>query len=302
MTHHFDDNQPAVRAVVLTGFGINCDFESQFVLNLAGARADRVHINQLAAQAESGAPLDPYHIMVVPGGFSWADDHGAGVLLGMKLKTHLGGHIDRFIGDGKLIVGICNGFQALVNMGLLPGFDGDYRARKVALTANDCGNFRDDWVHLTVNPDSPSVFTSGVRRLELPVRHGEGKFYAPPDVIDRLESSGQVVLRYARPEPQGRRPVAGPGRTPPSFQPADGVFPYNPNGSINDIAGICDPTGRVFGLMPHPEAFWRLTNHPDWTAEVDYKKRWGFDPPPADGAGLKIFQNAVEHVRRRLID
>ncbi|MBU2552151.1 MAG: phosphoribosylformylglycinamidine synthase subunit PurQ, partial [Proteobacteria bacterium] len=178
-----------------------------------------------------------------------------------------------------------NGFQALVNMGLLPGMNRDYRARTVALTANDCGNFRDDWVHLAVDPGTSCIFTKGLDRLELPVRHGEGKFYAPPEVIERLQKRGQVALRYAGPD----------------FEPARGVFPYNPNGSLDDIAGVCDETGRVFGLMPHPEAFHHLTRHPQWTRLLDIEQRRTMSPADWEGRGLRIFRNAVEYVRENLL-
>lgn len=273
-----------VKALVLTGFGINCDYETEYALNKAGAAAKRVHINQLIEWSRHDQPLNRYHILAVDGGFSWADDHGAGVLLGLKLRSHLGGQIRDFISAGKLIIGICNGFQALVNMGLLPGFDRDYQARSVALTSNDCGNFRDAWVHLAVDPDTKCVFTRGIETIDLPIRHAEGKFYAPAEVIKRLRGSGQVVLRYARPD----------------HTPARQGFPYNPNGSLDDIAGICDETGRIFGLMPHPEAFHHLTNHPDWTRTIEAKKRQGILVADWEGEGLKILRNAVKFVDENL--
>jgi phosphoribosylformylglycinamidine synthase len=178
------------------------------------------------------------------------------------------------------VLGICNGFQALVNLGFLPGFDGDYKTRRVALTFNDCGNFRDDWVTLLANPKSPCVFTRKIARLELPVRHGEGKLVAPPEVIERLVDQQQVVFQYAT----------------PTGDVAQGRFPYNPNGSVNDIAGICDPSGRIFGLMPHPEAFNHWTNHPDWTRMKALMKRQGQSIKPELTVATKIFKNAVDYV------
>jgi phosphoribosylformylglycinamidine synthase len=168
-----------VKALVLTGYGLNCDYETDFSLRSAGADSRRVHINELISgkKDEAEIRLSDYQILVFGGGFSWADDHGAGVLMATELKHHLGKEIEEFIQDGNLIIGICNGFQTLVNLGLLPGFGGRYRERSVALTYNDSGNFIDAWVSLKVNPDSPSVFTKGLSDLELPVRHGEGKFY-----------------------------------------------------------------------------------------------------------------------------
>ena len=268
------------RALVLAGYGLNCDWETAYALELAGARAERVHINQLIVGEGNGGrvKVEDYQILAFDGGFSWGDDHGAGVLLATRLLYNIGEELLAFIGAGKLVIAICNGFQAVVNLGLLPGFDGDYRSRRVALIGNDCGNFRNQWVHLAVNPGSPCVFTQGLEGLELPVRHGEGKLYAERSVIDTLVENNQVVLRYA--DRDGR--------------PAGGRFPENPNGSREDIAGICDPTGRVFGLMPHPEAFNHWTNHPDWTRSKEaYRRRRQLYPE--EGLGIQIFRNAVRY-------
>ncbi len=268
-----------VRALVLTGFGLNCDLETAYALELAGAQADRVHINTLIA---GEVRLDQYQIMAFGGGFSWGDDHGAGVLQAVRMRTNVGKQLLAFVERKGLVIGICNGFQTLVNLGLLPGFAADYQTRSIALTFNDCGNFRDDWVHLTIDPDSPCVFTRGMETMDLPIRHGEGKFYAETDVIDRLVQNRQVVLRYA--DAQGNA--------------AEGRFPLNPNGSLMDIAGVCDPTGRIFGLMPHPEAFNHWTNHPDWTRLAENRRRQGVSPLPAEMTpGIRVFVNAVEHFR-----
>ncbi|UCG13226.1 MAG: phosphoribosylformylglycinamidine synthase subunit PurQ [Deltaproteobacteria bacterium] len=270
------------RALVLTGYGLNCDLETTHAFELAGAEAHRVHINQLIIGESIGeiVRLEDYEIVAFIGGFSWGDDHGAGVLLATKLLYNIGEEMLAFIEAGKLVIGICNGFQALVNLGLLPGFDGDYRSRRVALIWNDCGNFRDQWVHLRVNEDSRCVFTRGLERLELAVRHGEGKFYAEEPIIKRILEENQVVLRYADKE----------------GNPAKGRFPENPNGSLEDIAGICDSTGRVFGLMPHPEAFNHWTNHPEWTRQKEHYRRKR-KPYPTEGGGIQIFRNAVNYFK-----
>ena len=272
-----------VKALVLTGYGLNCDYETDFSLKLAGAESHRIHINELITPDRSGEKvgLDNYHILVFGGGFSWADDHGAGVLMASKLKHHLGSQIQRFIEDGKLILGICNGFQTLVNLGLLPALDYNYRKRRISLTYNDSGNFIDAWVHLRINPQSPCVFTTGIRNLELPVRHGEGKFYAAAEDIKRLSKNSQVVMQYA--DENGDR--------------ARGKWPLNPNGSLEDIAGICDPSGRIFGLMPHPEAFNHFTNHPNWTTKRDILLRNGHVAIPEEGEGIMVFRNAVEYIK-----
>jgi phosphoribosylformylglycinamidine synthase len=270
--------QKEVQVLVLAGYGLNCDFETAYAFELAGAVSHRVHINSLISGDVS---LADYDILVFDGGFSWGDDHGAGVLEAVRIKYNIGDGLQRFIREGNLILGICNGFQALVNLGLLPGFDGDYETRQVALTFNDCGNFRDDWVTLLGNTGSPCVFTRGIAGLELPVRHGEGKFFASRKVIQRLIDQRQVVLQYAM----------------PTGEAAMGQFPYNPNGSVHDIAGICDATGRIFGLMPHPEAFNHWTNHPDWTWTKARLKRQGESIKAEPTPGIQVFKNAVDYIR-----
>ncbi|MGD9246681.1 MAG: phosphoribosylformylglycinamidine synthase subunit PurQ, partial [Desulfobacteraceae bacterium] len=235
----------SVKALVLTGYGLNCDIETAYAFKLAGAQAQRVHINALI---DGSVSLDDFQIMAFIGGFSWGDDHGAGVVQAVRMNTKIGRNLRKFVEQGNLVIGICNGFQCLVNLGLLPGIDSDYARRSVALTFNDCGNFRDQWVDLTVNNQSPCIFTKGLDHLELPVRHGEGKFFTENDILQKLIQNNQIALQYGLPD----------------GQLSQGIFPANPNGSIMDIAGICDPSGRIFGLMPHPEGFNRWTNHPDW--------------------------------------
>jgi phosphoribosylformylglycinamidine synthase I len=294
-----DAPRPRVRALVLAGYGLNCDYETEHVLRVAGAAPERVHINDLVAGR--ARPSD-FQILAFIGGFAWADDHGAGVILATKLRHHLGEALLDFVRSGRLVIGICNGFQALVNLGLLPGFRPGAFRREVALTHNDCGNFRDQWVHIRVE-DSPCVFTRGLTRIDLPVRHAEGKFIAAPEVLARLEGGGQIVMRYALPD----------------GSPAGGAFPWNPNGSLRDIAGICDASGRVFGLMPHPEAFHHFTNHPDWTrrtwagrggrpgdggvGEGSHAGIWPSEGETSlvlgeEGAGIAIFRNAVLEAER----
>ncbi len=275
-----------VKALVLTGYGLNCDYETDFSLRMAGADPERIHINDLIACGEKGARvgLDNYHILVLGGGFSWADDHGAGVIMAARLRYNIGEEIEEFIRKGRLIIGICNGFQALVNLGLLPGFDGDYRSRKIALTYNESGNFVDTWVRLKIKEDTVCVFTKGISSIELPVRHGEGKFYAEKGIIDRLIKKNQVVIQYADKE----------------GNPAEGRWPFDPNGSLYDIAGICDSTGRIFGLMPHPEAYNHFTNHPDWVLKREELARMGKTIEKEEGEGIAIFRNAVRYIRENL--
>ncbi|MBM4275633.1 MAG: phosphoribosylformylglycinamidine synthase I [Deltaproteobacteria bacterium] len=272
---------PRPRALVLYGYGLNCDHETRFALERAGADAVRVHTTELL---ENPALLWDYHLLAVPGGFSWGDDHGAGVILALRLKLALGTALQEFIDAGRLVIGICNGFQVLVNLGILPNLPGREGERLTALIPNDCGNFRDAWVHLQVLP-SRCVFTQGLELLELPIRHGEGKFYAPSEVLAELEANGQIVLKYAMPD----------------GQPAQGKFPENPNGSLLDIAGVCDPTGRVLGLMPHPEAHIFATQHPTWTRDKEAYRRRGEPYPDSEGAGMAFFRNAVGYLERAAV-
>ncbi|MCP3876390.1 MAG: phosphoribosylformylglycinamidine synthase subunit PurQ [Desulfobacteraceae bacterium] len=267
-----------VNALILTGFGLNCDDETAHAFELAGAIAHKEHINALIS---GKIKLEDFHILALGGGFSWGDDHGGGVIQAVKMKNHIGADLLSFVDQGKLIIGICNGFQALVNLGLLPGLDNDYTKRSVSVTYNDCGNFRDQWVHVAANVKSPCVFTKDISIADYPVRHGEGKFIADLSVINTLVANHQVVFQYA--DNKGN--------------PAKGEFPLNPNGSIEDIAGICDPTGRIFGLMPHPEAFNHFTNHPDWTRETQLLKRQGKTPGQEMTIGIQLFKNGVDYIK-----
>jgi phosphoribosylformylglycinamidine synthase len=265
-------NMPA-RAIVLTGFGINCDNETQRALERAGAEAHRVHLNDIAADP---AMLDGYHILAIPGGFSFGDHVASGKILANRLRGKLGDPILKFVADRKLVIGICNGFQVMVKMGILPLFEGAFK-QEVTLAWNDTCRFENRWVKLRKAPDTKCVWLKGMDTLEVPVRHGEGKFIVKDAaVMERLRANGQIALRYVKPD----------------GSPANGEFPFNPNGAADDIAGICDPTGRIFGLMPHPEAFQDPTNHPNWTRMENL---------PAEGMGLQVFRNAVAYVQEELL-
>ncbi|MFH1786110.1 MAG: phosphoribosylformylglycinamidine synthase subunit PurQ [archaeon] len=269
-----------IRVMVLTGEGINCDYETADAFIRAGGTADRVHVNDLIAGAKK---LEDYHILAVPGGFSYGDDLGAGKAFASKILhaasggTSLFDELTGFISDGKLVIGICNGFQILVKMGLLPAIKG-YGEQEVSVFKNDSGKFEDRWVRLTTNRKSNCVFTRGIDRAEYVCRHGEGKFIPRDETVAReLWKSNQAVFQYAD---AGFKPTMD--------------YPSNPNGSVGSIAGICDRTGRVFGLMPHPEAYLDFTNHPHWTRR---KKEM---PADCRGDGLKIFENAVNYVQEKL--
>ena len=256
-----------VKALVITGFGLNCERETAAAFELAGATAEQVHLNDLIAGKRT---LAEFHILAFIGGFSFGDHLGSGTVFANRVKFHLRDQLEKFVADGKLVIGICNGFQTLTRLGMLPALDGDYFTQTVALAHNDCGTFRDDWCRLKVNPACPCVFTRGMDLIRLPLRHGEGKFVADAPTLAAIESRNLVAVRYAD--------AAGNPAT---------EFPENPNGSLNSIAGICDPTGRVFGLMPHPEAFLSPYNAPDWTVARDEKRL------PEKGDGVAFFENAV---------
>ncbi len=259
-----------VRVMVLTGFGINCDYETQTAFELAGAdEVNRVHLNDVLDNRQS---MDDYQILAFPGGFSFGDDIASGKVFANKVMFRLREQVLKFIEDGGLIIGICNGFQVLTKMGVLPAVDEKYFEQSCTVTFNDSGRFEDRWVYLKEEANSKCVFTKGLDKVYFPVRHGEGKFYSDDKtMINKLRENGQIALTY----------VDENGNSNPGY-------PGNPNGSTADIAGICDPTGRVFGLMPHPEAYLFPTNHPRWTR--------GEGPKDA-GMGLKVFTNAVEHFK-----
>ncbi|MFZ5632769.1 MAG: phosphoribosylformylglycinamidine synthase I [Bacillota bacterium] len=250
------------KVCVLRADGTNCDLETYYAFEKAGASCRMVHVNQLRSGEER---LADYQILALPGGFSYGDDVQSGKILAVELTSFLKEGLQEFVDGGKPVLGICNGFQVLVRTGLLPGRRmGDIRC---TLMNNDRG-YRCQWVNLRVE-DTPCIFTRGMAGslISVQVAHGEGKFYAEKDQLDELESAGQVVFRYTRPD----------GR--PTME-----YPHNPNGSLNSIAGICDRTGLVMGLMPHPERFVDVFQHPGW--------RRGEVREPH---GLPIFINAVKY-------
>jgi phosphoribosylformylglycinamidine synthase len=257
------------RALVLRAAGINCDRESKSACEKAGFAVEVHHINRLIEQPDL---LRGFHFLFVPGGFSYGDDLGAGKVLANELRTKLLSAFRGFVKDGKLILGVCNGFQVLVKAGLLPDPFDDASSR-LTLANNDSGRFVDCWIRLKVS-SLKSEFLKEEEILELPIAHGEGKFLPADDqALRRWEQGGQLVLKYV--DSEGRE--AG--------------HPWNPNGSAANVAGMCDPTGRVLGLMPHPERFQDAVNHPQWT-----RRGRAIEPD-----GLKFFRNAREYVERNLI-
>jgi phosphoribosylformylglycinamidine synthase len=260
------------RVIVLRTAGTNCNAETSFAFERCGADVREVHLEQLFARKER---LADYQIIALPGGFSYGDDIASGKIFANELRIRLGEDLKKFMDAGKLMIGICNGFQILVKAGILPGPFAPGELRQTAtLTHNDSGKFEARWVHLKVS--GRSVWTKGLAdTIYIPVAHGEGKFVpGNAKLIKSLEDNGQIAFRYIRPD----------GQAP--------FYPDNPNGSMDDIAGITDPTGRILGLMPHPERHVLATQHPFWT-------RLKKNENPGDGA--RVFQNGVDHVKKNLL-
>jgi phosphoribosylformylglycinamidine synthase len=267
-----------IKAIVITGNGTNCEMEMAHACKLA--RFDEVEIVHISELLYGTKQLDDYHFLNLPGGFLDGDDlgsakaganrilHAAVAGRGEKLYDQFA----RFIAAGKLILGVCNGFQLLVKLGMLPGLDGHYDRQTVTLTFNDSGRFEDRWVYLRVDSGSPCIFTKGLSGLYLPVRHGEGKFVTLDEkILERLHREGLIAVQYSD----------------ENCREATMEYPANPNGAVDGIAGICNETGRIFGLMPHPEAYLHRTNHPRWTREE----------LPEEGMGLALFRNAAAFLR-----
>jgi len=247
------------QTLILRTAGTNCDQELAHGFELAGAATTTLHLHELI---DDPRKLEDFDLVGFPGGFSYGDDIAAGRIFANRLKHRLQEPLLAAIDRGVAMIGPCNGFQVLVKLGLLP--DPHAGGQQVTLAHNNSGRFIDRWTPMAVAPESVCIWTKGLEDHDLPIAHGEGRFTAPEDVLDQLEANGQVALRYGQ----------------------------NPNGSVRDIAGVCDPTGLVFGLMPHPERFLHPTNHPQWTRRGEAF----LDQTPI---GLRYFQNAVEYVKAR---
>lgn len=257
------------KVLILTGCGVNGEAEARFAWEQAGAAPELVHLLDFFEQPNM---LRKFQALMLAAGASFGGNMGAGHVLALRLRRRASEDMLRFIEAGGLVLGVNDGFNAMVKLGLLPGLDGDYSRQRLALTMNDCGTFVNRWVMLRFEADSPCVFTKGLDFMPLPIRHAEGRvFVKDRDLLARIEQAGCVACRYANPN--------------------DGEiardFPDNPSGSMNAIAGLCDPTGRVFGLMPNPDGYLFPENHPNW----DFQKHEAL--LPKQGLGLRLFTNAV---------
>ena len=248
--------------IIFSGYGLNTEDETKYAFELAGATAEIVHINDIIARP---VILKQAQIIVFPGGFSYGDDTGSGKAYGNRVKHHLGEEIEKFLSRDTLMLGICNGFQIITNAGILPG----------ALIANDSARYMCRWVDLEVKGNSP--WLAGIKTISIPIAHGEGKYYAPKETLAKLASEHAIALRYVE------------GETSKHFN-----LPANPNGSLENIAGITGYNGRVLGLMPHPERAVRFIQLPHWTYLRESYLRQG-DTLPTEGPGLQIFKNAAEY-------
>ena len=260
--------------LVLTGYGINCDEETQFAFEKAGANAERVHINDII---DGHKKLKEYQILAFPGGFSYGDDTGAGNALANRIRNHLWNDVRDFIENDCLSIGICNGFQFMANLDLLPTIDKKYGDRQVALVQNDIPRYLDRWVDLEFIGNSPWI--QELNRLSFPIAHGEGKFYCDYKTLREINKKGLVAVKYMKGnicKEQG--------------------LEANPNGSLEDIAGITDESGKLLGIMPHPERAIEFTQFPNWTLLKEKYKREG-KPLPNEEGGLQIFRNGVNYFK-----
>lgn len=263
-----------IHALVIKGYGINCENEMGEACRKAGATPSLVHMSDILRNDYS---LASFKLLMLPGGFSFGDELGAGKAFANRLHyvSKFKEKLQQFVVDGGCILGVCNGFQLLVKLGLLP-FGNE---QTVTLAPNDSMKFENRWTHHSI-AESRSVFTKGLQHLYLPVRHGEGKLiFKEAKFYNKLLENGQIVMRYANHE-------GIPTQN----------YPHNPNGSFDGIAGICDSTGRVLGMMAHPEAFTDIFQHPSWTKQKDQASR-NAQPLDRKGDGLKLFQNAVNFIK-----
>jgi phosphoribosylformylglycinamidine synthase I len=262
------------KALIMSGFGINSEMETQEVLARAGMAADIVHINDLIAGRYR---LSDYRLLVFPGGFSYGDDTGAGNAYANRVRNNLREDLGEFMDGDNLVLGICNGFQILANLGLVPAFDKEYK-RNIALMPNRSGRLECRFV--TLRPAADNLWTRGITKMYCPVAHGEGNFSCSKETLLRLKRQKMIAFAYCRDD----------------LSPADGLYPYNPNGSTEDIAGITSADGKVLGLMPHPERAMEFVNLYDWPLRKEQMKREGL-ALPSESMNMQLFRNVVNYFR-----
>lgn len=286
MAYHADYTRAAVKetgqvrlktsakALIMSGYGINSEMETQEVLMRTGMASDIVHINDLIA---GKSLLSDYRLLVFPGGFSYGDDTGAGNAYANRVRNNLKGDLEAFLAGDNLVLGICNGFQILANLGLVPAFGHSY-SRDIALMPNRKGVLECRFV--TLKPAADNLWTKGISHLYCPVSHGEGNFFCSKETLDHLERENMIAFRYCRDD----------------LSPAGREYPYNPNGSLADIAGIVSEDGKVLGMMPHPERAMEFVNLYDWPIQKERLKREG-SPLPVESVNMQFFRNIVGYFR-----
>ena len=262
------------QVLIMSGYGINSEEESKLAFQRAGAVVEIIHVNDLIAGERK---MSDYQIFMIPGGFSYGDDTGAGNAYANRIKHNLGEQLQKYMQQDKLVLGVCNGFQVLVNLGLLPGFASDYTQRKIALMANTSAHVECRWVQIKA-VSKKCMWLGGLDTLHVPIAHGEGRFTTDPDTLKQLKANQQIAFQYVT----------------ESGELARGKFPTNPNGALDDIAGICDERGKVLGLMPHPERSLAFYNEEGWTLKKEELLRSGQELPTV-GIGQKLFDNGVQY-------
>lgn len=262
------------KALIMSGYGINSEMETREVLLRAGMDADIVHINDLIDRKYR---MTDYRLLVFPGGFSYGDDTGAGNAYANRVRNNLWHDLTEFLEEDNLVLGICNGFQILANLGLVPAFDKQYM-RDIALMPNRKGVLECRYV--TIKPAAENLWTKGIERIVCPVSHGEGNFSCSKEILQRLKNQKMIAFTYCQ----------------ENLKPADGEYPYNPNGSVADIAGITSADGKVLAMMPHPERAMEFVNQYDWTLQKEKFKRNQL-PVPTESLNMKLFWNIVEYFK-----
>lgn len=262
------------KALIMSGYGINSEMETREVLLRAGMDADIIHINDLIDRKYR---MCDYRLLVFPGGFSYGDDTGAGNAYANRVRNNLWNDVTEFLEEDNLVLGICNGFQILANLGLVPAFNKQYK-RDIALMPNRKGVLECRYV--TIKPAAETLWTKGIERIICPVSHGEGNFSCSKEVLTQLKNQKMVAFTYCL----------------DNLKPADGEYPYNPNGSVADIAGITSADGKVLAMMPHPERAMEFVNEYDWPLQKERLRRQQ-QPVPTESMNMKLFRNIVEYFR-----
>ena len=262
------------KAIIMSGYGINSETETQEALKRAGMHSDIIHINDIIDKRKK---MSDYRLLVFPGGFSYGDDTGAGNAYANRVRNNLLSDLKDFIDGDNLVLGICNGFQILVNLGLVPAFDGSFR-REIALMQNKSGVLECRFV--TVKPVANNLWTKGIERMYCPVAHGEGNFYCSDSTLKKIREKNMISFKYVKED----------------MSPANGEYPFNPNGALEDIAGITSENGKVLGIMPHPERAMEFTNLYNWPVLREKLKREKKETP-TESFNLQLFRNAVAYFK-----